>query len=442
MAKIKPIYVVDIPSLTAQKLNDPEVFEGVRDLVQALTEINDSPNALKLSQKIESILGKSVGESKIEPKLYQEYLKLSAISKFVSLINLKNQQIEELFKTKLLPALSSKQIDIMEQINYYLLAFGDGKSALDLINSINKGLSNNEETLGKSNLRLKDGKTLPAYLKNWLLVYNQFTEKTKSRGALEHGNFIARDVNVRKLSEKEKKILLKLLKIYDFLRFPYEGETQVTKKREREEETVIDLRKKAVARKIKKPKKASITVVEPITKVPAPTSKKPPTIHQQIQSAYQGDPKFEQDLAKEEELLGQKVQNNVKILREEFFKAVQLRNQARTIAAFKMLAKLNDLDKFLAEDEKLQKFLAITWAKKYGKKFTDEFEKDPYKAKFIKAFLRYVLEERLDMSENDSARVAAQLANIFKKQGQEKYQKIAYFDLKEKRFKYFSDEEH
>ncbi|RJR30733.1 hypothetical protein C4569_04135, partial [Candidatus Parcubacteria bacterium] len=118
-------------------------------------------------------------------------------------------------------------------------------------------------------------------------------------------------------------------------------------------------------------------------------------------------------------------------------KAVQLKNKIRAQAAMLVLAEQDYLDQILVEDDNLRKFLIVTWRAKYGKTFTDEFEKNPSQKKFMVSFIRYVMEERLEMTENDSARLAVKISNIYKKSGKNKYQQLAYLDLKDKQFKFF-----
>ena len=318
----------------------------------------------------------------------------------------------------------------------FTVVYGDPQTGLHLLNIINKGLNNNEEKFGDEKIKDSEGKIVNNTIKNWLVEYNRFTSKKKGRGAVERGNFIANNKNAKKLTEEQKQFLSKLFLLYDFIRLPYGKKDYNIERGEMGFQESHDQR----------PDINEMAGAEEETIAPIETNvkkvEKQPTIAEEIQTAYQGDSLFQQQIEKEEKSISQKVGNDNQKLRDEFFRAVQLRNKARTIACFIQLVKFIDIEKFLAEDQRLKKFLAVTWNQKHGKVFADEFEKDPAQAKYIKAFVRYVLEDRLEMAESESARVAAKLANLFKKQGQEKYAKIAYFDMKDKKFKFFSDHEH
>jgi len=157
----------------------------------------------------------------------------------------------------------------------------------------------------------------------------------------------------------------------------------------------------------------------------------------EISVAYQGDPRQAKAIDKEQKKLVGKFNDNLVALRQEFFSVVQKKDINKTIAILKILAEKNDLRKFIAEDEKLHKFLALTWEKQYGPDIVKDFEANPADLKFIRLFLQYVLQERLNMSVSNAARVGLQIANIFVNLGQKEYNKMAYFDVKTKEFYWF-----
>ena len=126
-------------------------------------------------------------------------------------------------------------------------------------------------------------------------------------------------------------------------------------------------------------------------------------------------------------------------LRQEFFAAVQKKNVNRTIACLRLLTEKNDLENFLRQDEKLRQFLLVTWEKQYGADFAAQFRQNPTQIKFVRLFLRYILEERLTMPASEAARVGLQLANIFVKAGKKSYNKMAYFDVVSKEFRWFEE---
>ena len=138
----------------------------------------------------------------------------------------------------------------------------------------------------------------------------------------------------------------------------------------------------------------------------------------------------------EREKLSKRFNNDAAKLREEFFKTVQNKNTNQTIAILRILAQNKELENFLKDDAKLNKFLSAVWEKQFGKDFVSQFQKQPDQIKFVKQFLRYVLEERLGMTASDAARVGLQIGNIFVSSGKKGYNKMAYFDVASKGFKW------
>ena len=124
-------------------------------------------------------------------------------------------------------------------------------------------------------------------------------------------------------------------------------------------------------------------------------------------------------------------------MRAEFFKTVQKKDVNRTIALLRILAQINDLENFLGEDQKLNQFLGAIWEKQYGEDFSAQFRKNPVQLKFVRQFLRYVLESRLGLESSDAARIGLQIGNIFVGLGKKSYNKMAYFDVGKKEFIWF-----
>jgi len=436
-------------------------------------------DAYQLADLLEKKLNHSIKMGEIT-EIDEEYLKLISKLKTLALNFCTEKEIIDIFENKIVYTLDDINIDILERLKAKLFeTFVEERD--DLRFRLRRALADNKQILTSHGLII-DEKQVSGTVSNWISDYIK-AKGAKILSKIEKADYFTNSKNVKKLEPVEKKKVKQILDIYEFLKhssitlegleydvlftddngrlkmlsqgeivdFEIFKEGGLGQKKEMLEEKQKrsnrlekeKLRSLPSNQKIKStPTMQTKPVATAILKEESEITPKYSSLSQQVKSAYAGEPKFEAEITKEEQNISQKVQNNVKILRDEFFKAVQLRNKARTIAAFRQLAKLNDLENFLAEDEKLQKFLTLTWTNKFGKQFSLEFERNPRQIKFVKAFIRYILEERLEILESDSARVAVKISNILKQQGQDKYQKMAYFDMKEKRFKYFGDSEH
>ncbi len=161
---------------------------------------------------------------------------------------------------------------------------------------------------------------------------------------------------------------------------------------------------------------------------------------QEIFSAYHGDGANQSLISREEERLKRQVKDNLAKLREEFYFFVQSQKANQAIAALRLLIEKNDLLNFIKEDQKLNQFLSATWEREYGKSLADRFRRNPTEVKFVRLFIKYILQQRLGLSENEAARIGMQLGNIFAAAGQKGYNKMAYFDIKTKNFHWLADE--
>jgi len=161
------------------------------------------------------------------------------------------------------------------------------------------------------------------------------------------------------------------------------------------------------------------------------------TVEQEILDAYRGDTKMEKRIAKEEAKMAKKFKDDVGRLRQEFFAAVQKKKVEKTVAILRLMTRQDDIAKFIQEDTKLNKFLSAIWEKQYGAELAEEFKQKPDDLKFIRLFLQYVLQDRLGLSRSDAARIGLQLSNLFVSLGKKEYNKMAYFDIKNKIFDWF-----
>lgn len=240
--------------------------------------------------------------------------------------------------------------------------------------------------------------------------------------------YLATSKNARKLDAREKNLLEKLIIIYHNLKFFAPSEEIISP----EQLFIIPTSAEG-----EEPIKSKGDVLKKLyEKEKKPVASSDNDVASQILDAYRGDAK--EDMKVSEEILNMKKKfgNDKKLLREAFFDAVRNSDIPKTISALRILAERDDVQNLLSEDEKLKKFLSVTWEKAHGKGLAEEFIKTPSAPKFMKMFLQYVLEERLKMPKGDAARVGAQIGNIYKKLGREEYSKIAYFDMEKREFRW------
>lgn len=411
---------------TPQDLVDIKTYDFL--LMTADDYVNDF--MVGEAKELYFLLSKLVNKNKVlinRPGLTEKYEIILTKLSWLALPFLSNKEIEDNFKLKLIFGIKLLQEDLIDRVkSFFTLAFGNINLLEIRRRLILNSISENEEIIGTRDLTI-EGETvrLKPTIGNWLKDYNQSSDTAKRGQKLSIVEYFSNSKNISQLSKDQIAILRLIFDLYDLLRFlPEIASVQ---------ETGHVLPEK-IGFLQDQPEENSPVVKEDIKEVKSVSSEE-----NEIIKAYQGDPRQAKALQKEEEKISKKIGDNLVGLRAEFFKAVQDRNINRTIALLRILAKQKDIENFLKEDAKLNKFLSAIWEKQYGKGFVAEFNKKPDQLKFVRHFLRYVLEQRLGLQTSDAARVGLQIGNIFVSLGKRSYNKMAYFDVKEKVFKWFEN---
>lgn len=314
---------------------------------------------------------------------------------------------------------------------------------------IRKALLANDERITDKDIS-RNNETYPPTIKQWLLdftsvVGNEYAESVKLN------SYFIQNLNFQKLDDKEKGIIRELITFYNRIKLSSNKLEGYEEKIPAEDEDgsfilnegryeKVDQDILSLLKKFEAAGEITPEMREQISEV----NKSNQSVYnesslQEIINAYQGDNIKEKAINLEIEKFNKTIKGNATKLQDEFYKAVQDGNSNKTIATLYLLSKNNQLLDFIKSDLKLKNFLSATWAKKYGQVIVDDFSNNPTKPKFLKMFLQYVLQERLGLNENDAARVGMHISNQFANQGKTEYNKLAYFDVAAKSFKWFTD---
>jgi len=407
-----------IKKIQESDLLNPDIISNTEDLCA------DYVNGSRVgeAQELWVFLSKLINGSKIKTLNLSFYLRYNEVLDklaWIAYIFMPDLEVERLYKSRLLFGLSN-EFDIKGKVKlYFNLAFGDLLRLNQRRNLIINALRSNEEYLGRQDLNITNlNEKLPPMIKNWLRDYDQSSQTEKRMERLGIVEYFNASRNIRQLSESQKLYLRQILELYDLLRFL----------------TATDDNLEITGHEI--PSKSNLSNnLKPAEDIVNETSSNL-LIEKEILAAYQGDARQQKMITGEEEKL--KKAGKFK-LREEFMAAVQDKNVNKTMAAFRVLARSGDLGSFLKEDAKLNKFMAGVWEKKFNKALAAEFIKNADQLKFVRLFLRYILEERLGLGTSDAARLGLQLGNIFVNLGKKEYNKIAYYDVGSKGFKWFEE---
>src|SRR3989344_8592567 len=421
-----------IKTKTVAELTDPAVLHEVKQLADFYYNETYVGEAFELWVWLDKTL-QGVQPGDLTPEVEREYRKTLVLLAWVALPLVDEKNVEQLIITHLLNAAALEWVSLVDKVDGFIsFPFGDlppqdRRQAVAL-----RALKNNEQLVGGWKIKVSgEEESTQQSIKNWLRDYDLTTGSVSRRSRLNLIEYTNSSLNVGKLSADQRAVLRQILELYDYLRFRVRPDEITT--------TGHTLPSRAV-------RPVSTVKSEEPTPQQAPAAPaqeaipalQPSQTEQEVLAAYQGDANFRSAVQREAAKLNKKAGTAIGRLRTEFFGAVQGQQVVRSVAALGLLAQAGGLENLLSQDKKLAQFLAVTWEKQYGPEVSEEFKTNPEQIKFVRLFLQYVLQQLLAMEVNDAARIGAQIGNIFVSQGKKDYNKVAYFDVASKTFKWFS----
>lgn len=401
----------DFLALSPERLMNGDILKQVMGLVSELEQYKDVGGAVDLLRHLLDMLGKLPTIAQDDPELAAEYKNLVTRLRYLVFVTLPDEDSEELLKNNLRFGIESGDFDLKEKIadrlSFYHDDFVGGERRKNLIRAVRA----NEEKIGGEKLESEGGATEESIIKNWLRRYELFFEKPGVRGALEEANFVNQDKNVKKLSEADKDFLLKLFRFYDYLMFqPAVVQANTGSLRKITQEKVI-------------PKDTAEIPVTP----------------EDIIRIYNGLPAEEEAIKREERDISKLIEGNKEeiknIVYENVFPKTAERSlkKIKVVAALRVAAQEQKLEELIL-DKRFQNLLIDYLRRKNRLSDVDGFKINPTAPSYFVVFLRFILEEHLNLQENESARVGMHLVNIIKKGDGQKYAKVVYFDQSKKEF--------
>ena len=437
-----------VEKIKKMSLSEQEVKAWEKQTAQAV-KFNDVEFARKFVRSTWNEIQANKGLAKDRPDLYERLERLFYLNSILTipalseakLVSLLNKGIGWYFKEMM------ENHVLWEKIKAYLVAIflGDRDQTKE---RLRRALLRNEEILTQENIE-RNNETYRPTIKEWLVDYTSIVGN-RPVDALRMNEYFASSKNFQKLPTDSRDKVRILIELYENLKrssLAPEGLEETIDLVVDDNWIVFDHGRFENLGKFSEetPEVQTIPLTSPVAgkadqefNLPATAvGAESPDVSNEVMAAYRGDTNQLKAIVKETEKLTSRFNSDTAKLRQEFFGAVQKKNVARAIAILRILAQLQDLEPFIKEDEKLNKFLTVTWAKQYGQNFAQGFVKNSAQPKYVRAFLRYVLEQRLEMTTSDAARVGLQIGNIFVSLGKKSYNKMAYFDVSKKEFSWF-----
>lgn len=398
----KNISIKDILQWNIVQLSDRLTIDKLKILVEKLIEENNVDDGVDLFRVLKELLERNSGFRIENQAMAKEYDLLMAKLSYLSLPALEDDDIDELFKNYLFVGFNLKNIDLKEKMGLRFLLYHDEATDGAERKQILRAIKENIEMIGKEKIQIVgEEKMDPPTVKNWLRDYELSFDQKKIRTTVEAVTYLNQSKNARKLLEEDRKKLLQVLSFYDALLFPT---------------AVGEVRERKVARSASSFPQREGTVLSA----------------GDIEKKYQENLGSEEKVKKVEEEISGAVKSGVKIgdmIYEELFPKTPgaTVNKEKIIASLKVAANLKELGSLL-NDSRYAALVEKYLSQRNNEQGLNDFKINPAAPNNLIFLLRYILEDILKLTEEKSAGIGIQLVNLMRKNGENKYNTIVYFD--------------
>ncbi len=322
--------------------------------------------------------------------------------------------LKKLFENKLLLGVDL-EINFINEIK--ILFMLNVASWINLKNILIDSLKNNLEHLGENILTIGD-KEETSIIKNWLIDYDEFIDIKKSGENIDLVNYLNTNDNVKKLNKQDRNILVKILEVYNYLRFGLSAQSEVKEN---------NLSREPVKLPGKEPTKKVFQASE-IAEDIKPKEKQASAIEKLLKD-YQ---KFEADLSKIGFLRKEFEKYNKEI--DKLSQRFKTSKKGEALAVLIFICQNKLLNLFFLDNQDLLSEFKKYLSQKFSSDLINNIIENSTKAETVSLYLQFLLNEKLKLSAKDSGLMGMHLANIFKKNAQKSYFPIVYGDTNLEQF--------
>lgn len=285
-------------------------------------------------------------------------------------------------------------------------------------------LYQNTEKLTTNLISLKSEKVEPT-VGNWLKDYVSFVGIDEVVSSIKKAQYFTQSENIKALTAEEKVRLEKLLDFYVNLKNFYDNVSK------------YDLDEISIFPFTAKEQQDFLTDLESSSTVGEEAgAESKPAEPKSIEGLLQEKVVEEKKVALEKDVISQKTRNEFDKVADVFEDFLLRRKRYEIIACLEIFAETGALANLIAKDARFNSLLFGYFKRNNLQAEEVAFKKDPYQARQLQHFLKFVFLERIGLSENDGARWAVRLSNIFRTKGSLAYAQLAYLDLSDHKFKW------
>ncbi len=394
--------MLQIDSLSIAQLKDKKTLQEISDLVIEYREANNVGDAKDLLGTLRELL-KDRGFENSDPELFSAYADQAISLELVAMTSLPEQEVASLLEKYCLRGFR-EGVDLFSNLEVFFVLFRDPLTGDLSRSTFTRALSSNIEKIGSKHLQAGNLQ-VPPTIGNWIRDYSRGYPSDKVLTHLEELEYVNTNPNTRLLTHGERDLLLKVIRLYDYLRFPGSQSGQIIETGHR-------------AATVGAPK----VVLTPLPKDPIA----------RLKQRYQSYRRDAWGVLYEEDRLMVQTKGDVDQVKRELALASRADNKNRLIACLKILSSQQALASSLQSSPAWLEAVKGYIVGKYGPKAEPEALQSAVanirdyagSPAIVSEFLQYLLREKMKMSENDSALVAVELGQLLG----EEFQGLAYGD--------------
>ena len=350
-------------------LTNQEIFEEIMRQGQEVIDADDGRRALTFVRNMNQMLAKPEGKALANsPERGVAYQDLMTRLSFICLAALDDRTIAGLLEAHTLVGIRLIGTAVAGKIKAKLVAVPSFGERDVLRRRLREALLRNQERIGSSSISLND-KMMPPTVTNWLRKYSGAVGP-RPVTLVGQNQFIATNADVKKLDEDSRRLLRELVGLFEYLKlssqtpagledpvvFRFGNQLRVLKQGNFEDIKLPPKLSQMIDQLATESEGGELEAAEPATLT---SDTLPEILPTEILTAYQGTQKQQQAIVREQAKLAKKIGGKTDDLPAIFYRAVQTKNIAATVAALLLMAETDTLGNFLKADEKLRQFFDL-----------------------------------------------------------------------------------
>jgi len=328
------------------------------------------------------------------------------------------------FEKYLVPTLLADDFGLKIDLNVRIITLFIQDESHEFQRQLLDVLYQNPENITTNPILIKTEKVDPS-VGNWLKDYVAFVGIDEVVSTIKKAQFFTQSENVKALSSEDREKLEKLLDLYINIKNFYEN----VSKYDLDEVSIFPFTAKEQEDFLAELQQTAGAIKEEGA-TPAQEGKK------SIEELLQEKVVEEKKVAVEKDVIAQKTRKEFDKVADIFEDVLLRRQRYQIIACLEILAETGALANLLAKDARFNSLLFGYFKRNNLQSEEVAFKQDPYQARQIQHFMKFIFMERLGLSETDAARWVVKLSNIFRTKGALSYAQLAYLDLSDHKFKW------